>query len=560
MKPNHLSTSNSKMDNARSTGRYVLTVITFSATVVMVLGYCVAANRRFLDDPMADSYMQTAEKVTSLSIYGQEALQRFRDEDAVTFDPSSGQRMGETLQCLKLSDTSNILMVGASQLAFVAGDSSPSYYTRRVDQVVERLANTPVEVYNLSAAGMNSTETALIMDKATKRVHFDHVIVLLLPHVLQYRNIRPALQNLPDPTTEAFVAHADASALDRWLDPSSINDRVGEIVLDELGKSLPFFRRRFPIQQWAAREVFRRGFPPIAASNRASAATPTVGIGPTEQRRLAINDGQGLFNRGLERSADGTLAAWVANVPRPPVSHVRDEELDKTVAVISGGRSGLILKQEVALGGDPPGTTVTLRANVKASGSRASTRLGLRVGDVSYFVTHPGDGAWHDLKVHYAFPYTSNDRAIGVTIAQLGGQGDDVRIANLALVSDERQSVYQYYFTDETATPILEHLESLLHYLDSYRVTTGAAITLVLSPHYQDPENPVYQPQWLEDDFCRLAATYSQKHGFHLLDARPLLPNSTFGTHSSVPLIDGVHFDAEGHRLLALAIVETLGL
>lgn len=121
------------MDNTRSTGRYVLTVITFSATVVMVLGYCVAANRRFLDDPMADSYMQTAEKVTSLSIYGQEALQRFRDEDAVTFDPSSGQRMGETLQCLKLSDTSNILMVGASQLAFVAGDSSPSYYTRRVD-------------------------------------------------------------------------------------------------------------------------------------------------------------------------------------------------------------------------------------------------------------------------------------------------------------------------------------------------------------------------------------------------------------------------------------------
>ena len=560
MKLNRLSTSNSSMNETRPIRRYVLTAFTLSATVGMLLGYCVAANRLFLDDPAADSYMQTAEKVTSLSIYGEEALQRFRDEDAVTFDPSCGQRMGETLQYLKLSDKTNILMIGASQLAFVAGDSSPSYHPRRVDQVFERLANTPVEVYNLSAAGMNSAETALIMDKATKRVHFDHIIVLLLPHVLQYRNIRPAFQNLPDPTTETMVAKAEMSLLDRWLDPSSINDRVGEVVLDELGESLPFFRRRFPIQQWAAREVFRIGVPAAATSGTAAAATPNGNGGWSERRPLTINGGRGVLNALFTGAPDGTIAEWQSNAPQPPVSHVRDEELNEEVAVLPGGYTGLVLEQALALTGEAAGCTVTLHAKVKASDPRAYVRLGFEVGDSSYVACHPGDGVWHDLEVQYTFPYTSTDRSIAVTVAHLNGPRGEVRIAGVSVTADEPQKVYQYYFTEETGRPILDNLQSLLGYLDSYRQQTGATISLVLSPHYQDPENPVYQPQWFEDEFSQRAATYAHEHGFRLLDAPALLPNSAFGVHSSYPLVDGVHFDAEGHRRLANALADLLGL
>ena len=135
-----------------------------------------------------------------------------------------------------------------------------------------------------------------------------------------------------------------------------------------------------------------------------------------------------------------------------------------------------------------------------------------------------------------------------------------MRVADLSLTSDERQVVCQYYFVDETVTPILTNLHGLLEHLDGYRDRTRAAVTVVLSPYYQDPENPVFQPLWMMDRFGEITRQYAQEHGFYFLDARSLVPNDCFGNQSNIPVIDGVHFDAEGHKILATELLRLLDL
>jgi hypothetical protein len=534
----------------------IFTTLTLTATAAMVIGLCFAVNSRFLRDPDADSYMQTAEKVTSLSIYGAEALQRFRDEDEVTFDPTSGQRMGETIQYLKQSDKANLLVVGASQVAFVARDSSQDYYTRRVDQVLERLANAPIETYNLSSAGLNGSETALIIDKASKRVHFEHVIVFLLPHVLQYKTPRPELQNIPDPSPDSFTKIVSPSLLDRWLDPSAINAAVRDAASARLQEAMPFFRRRFPIQQWAAREMMRMEVPAFAAAGTgATLASPAL----SGQAPLLLNDGHGLKHPGVAPLPD-PATAWVGTLPQTPVRLEHDPDLQQDVAVFPGGYNAMVLKQTVALSGDAGGRTLTLRAKMKSSDPRVYARIGLQFGDTPAMASHPGDGQWHEVTVQWTLPYSTTETSVAVILQHGNRPGQEMRVADLSLTSDESQVVYQYYFVDETVKPILTNLHGLLEHLDGYRDRTSAAVTVVLSPYYQDPENPVFQPLWMMDQFVEITRQYAQEHGFHFLDARSLVPNDCFGNHSNSPVIDGVHFDAEGHKILATELLRLLDL
>jgi lysophospholipase L1-like esterase len=182
------------------------------------------------------------------------------------------------------------------------------------------------------------------------------------------------------------------------------------------------------------------------------------------------------------------------------------------------------------------------------------------VGGKEFFVSHPGDGAWHEMKVQHTFSYSSTDRSVDVVVYHGNGPREALHIAGLSLAGDEPQAVYQYYFVEETARPIMANLESLLEHLEGYQKRTGAEVTVVVSPHVQDPEHPVFQPAWLMEQFTARTRAFAEDHGFRFLDARALLPNRTYGRHSNSPVIDGVHFDAEGHKILAHAIVELLDL
>lgn len=522
-------------------------------TLALVYGLLTVVDHQFRADPRADHFITVEEKLLATSLYGDDTLQELIRKDEVTFDPTVGRTMGETIQYLKQTSVPKVLIIGPSTFAYVEGDSSPQFYIHRVDKALKRLSTTPIEVYNLATEGMHAQEMINVLEKASLRVSFDYVLVGMGLHVLYHNNVRPTLEDLPDPDPNLVVANLHFDGDLPWFAPPELNARAENTIQNFLSNHVPLFRNRVAIQKWSGQRLMGM----TTNEEEATGSSVVDTANPGGAGVVDFNDGAGVANADFSTWENDLPTGW--NVDPGAVSFVKPtspEDADGAhgLQIDAGNYKYAVLTQTVAASEPLGGHAVRLRAKVRTEQPDGLTKIGLVIEGENIAVRHPCDGEWHTLEVTYTYPYDAKDKKIEIKLSHTNASRAPTHPAfftEIQLETVAPQPAKQFYLTEPMIDAVNANVDSLLDYLAAYRNTHEATVALVPGPYYQSEEQPVYFPPYLEDAYMDHLRQRCDEQDLALIDARAVVPNAYFHMSSKLPSRDGVHFDGDGHTALA---------
>ena len=519
----------------------------------------------FLHDPNTSNILRGAEELEGLSNHDRTLLDRLIDENQVTFDPTSGARMGEAIAHLKPSDATKVLLVGASMIAYPRlEDVGDTFFEKRVDSYLKQLGGDNIEVYNLSAAGLNLQETINVIEKAQQRLKFDHVIVALTMRLAYHNSPRESMVDMPDPLP-AVNDHGAANVLLTVLTPERINANVNRWVTESVDGLLPGLKRRTAIQNWIESK-----FLDVTAPAPTPAEVPP-GFEPTDVPIPELEDLTG-FTEDFSEWTDSGPANWELRMgERPPGdtrSVTRSEAPDNAgnyTLIFNGGDSpytGIAANRTLTFPESLAGQTVRFSVDVLSSDPLARDRIGFYIEGADGFFQeyHPGDGKWRRLEISFTFSYTAKNRSVTVNLTRQGGSKPATMFRAPVLDFTDAVPVQQFRFSPDMMQTIHKNTEALLDFLARAQEETGTPMSVLLTPMARVDGHAVYLPERYHQEYAERIRQRCAETGMRLLDARDLLPLDRFRTSPASPQLDPLHFTPAGHAELARYLADQLAL
>ena len=501
-------------------------------------------------------------KLKSMAESAESLLDSLIVNDEVTFDPTKGKEIDRVLSNLQQSDKAKFLFVGSSQLIVVQGERDLNNNSKTTSEKITYFTNQDLQTYNLSLGGMTTPEKLIIAQKASEILSPEYLVIAVTPWDSTNEQVRNSLSEVSIKTYKAKTkAEAEILAEDDFLFPKTLNDYVSTSTNNIIEKNLLIYSRKMTFKVWLEEKI----------SNLWKDEKNDLGMD------LAVNtpDYWETINQKLNNDT-----GWDLEEYRSGKRSLKIENTEATSAQWFG--DPIYLKE--------PTKAFSLEVWSKAEDISDDTNLyclnlNLKLEDGTERQVYQQLGfskGSHDWeKAEAEISYKQNVISVRPFLMFHGGTGivwfDDIAIApvhkkqkgaNLALNSDFEENSQtlkntSYLYNTQNWELIYTNMTSVVDFLSQMESESQTKTVLLVTPFWNNGINYGY-PQL--DDYNRIIKKlmdHTATMGVDFLNASFILSENNFGIYTegdNKDKIDVLHFNEEGHTILAKFIVENLGL
>lgn len=541
--------------------RQQLFLIQILISIIVFIGVSLGVKKIFYNDPKAATYLSFNDGVKEMSLSSSALIDSLIIKNDLTFDPTFGKQLEKALNNLKYTDKEKFILIGSSQLRTVQGEGSEAY-TKLVSRKLNNHLKKTTQVYNLSLGGMTTSEKLILAKKGVEILDPERLLISVTPWDCISDKIRPKVKTVENKIftyTKREVKNQSlekASISTKELFPLNFNTNITNTLDSFVENNLPIYTKRVAIQNWLG-DSFKNS---------------------TEENVLENTIKLPDYWRTLNQDLDN-ITGWDSEFVKFGKKSIKIIKSDSE-------KNAKWLGDDISL--ENPTTTFDFEGWSKAENVTKDVKLyaldfqvifedGTSKWHYKGLKFKKGTHDWQQVKTRVKFD--KKVVAIKPHILFYGGTGtvwfDEIKaipiyenkigkniLPNSGFENQLKERVnVSYSYTTKEWEKIQKNMFTVIDYLSE--TTKDKQNILLITPFWHTKNKSAYPQKKQYQDLLKRAKQYCISKNVDFVDASYILSKDNFGVYTKGSVrdkIDVLHFNAEGHTILANHLIKELDL